>query len=167
MVQLDTLLPILLENADTDHGQAETALNVQDFIEELNNHGIHNDVDLLFAPSSIPLSIDPVLLRDIKDKIANFLSAEGSSGEEVYLQEQASVLGQQWSEAFNSLCSTGVEAVDKLLGGGWGGEVVELLGDKGTGKTWVCLRISRPVFTSIPTCNYADLHLCSWHYILC
>lgn len=136
MVQLETLLPILLEN-DADHAAEANNLNVQDLIEELSNHGIYTDVDLLFAPPTVALSIDASRLSSIKDKIANFLSAEGSPADELYTQTHASLLAGGLYRLVNEPCSVGIEGVDKLLGGGWTGEVVEVLGDKGTGKTWV------------------------------
>lgn len=136
MVQLETLLPILLEN-DADHAAEANNLNVQDLIEELSNHGIYTDVDLLFAPPTVALSVDASRLSSIKDKIANFLSPEGSSADEVYTQSHASAPDGASYTLVNEPCSVGIEGVDKLLGGGWTGEVVEVLGDKGTGKTWV------------------------------
>jgi hypothetical protein len=154
MVQLATLLPILLEgessssqsNNDQGGHAAGLLLSIEALVSELANVGIHSDTDLLFASSKI--SVSPQAARTlktlaVKDKIADFLAAEGSPANELYLREVPSVdpntSAHHNNDSFSS--ATGVQAIDKLLGGGWRGEVVEVVGEHGTGKTFVSVSI--------------------------
>lgn len=130
MVQLKALLPVLLE------GEPDHAVDLPGLLEDLNLHGMYTDADLLFGAA--PTNISSDTWHFLKTKIANFLSAEGSAADEIYQQETAHKADETNTRTHIDACNTGVESVDKLLGGGWTGEVVEILGDRGTGKTWVC-----------------------------
>lgn len=143
MVRLEALLPILLEDDDDHHVDESDLMGMQPLIDELADHGITTDAELLFSATSASLSIAAsrtLEILDVRNKIANFLAAEGSTANDLYSQER----GLTTSSAPllpSDLCSIGVEAVDKLLGGGWSGEIVELLGEAGVGKTWVSLLV--------------------------
>lgn len=145
MVLLETLLPVLLEG-EGDHAGQDKLLGVRPLIDELADHGITTDADLLFVSASAKLSIEAVRTLEalqVRDKIAHFLAAEGSAADELYSQDKATSTQSTIARDNQDLCSTGVEAVDKLLDGGWAGEVVELLGETGTGKTWVSWRFHK------------------------
>lgn len=143
MVRLEALLPILLEDDDDHTASRSDLIGVQPLIDELADHGITTDAELLFLSPSENISIEAARtleVLDIRNKIANFLAAEGSTADDIYRDEEAQI-STSGSSMPDDLCNTGIEAVDKLLGGGWSGEVVELLGEKGVGKTWVRLLI--------------------------
>lgn len=161
MVLLETLLPLLLEDENDHHASQAGLLGVVALVNELADHGITTDADLLFSSSSASLSLEAVRTLEtlgIKHKIANFLAAEGNTADELYAAlHEASAS----SAAHIDVCRTGIESVDKLLGGGWSGEVVEVLGETGTGKTWVsqALAVQENLCAETRSCYVVQLAL--------
>lgn len=121
MVALSALLPLLApEEAD-----------IPALIDTLSEQRIVSDVDLLFHPTALPAELEA-----LRPKIQTFLAAEGRSGDALYAESML--------EERRLLVSTGSALIDtKLLDGGFrGGELIELVGAEGAGKTFVRCCIS-------------------------
>ena len=120
MVALAQLLPLLCSDPEE--------ANIPALLDTLSELHITSDVDLLFFPNRLPDEFEV-----LRGSIQTFLAAEGRPGHALY---QEAILEER-----RLLAVTGSHVIDtKLLDGGFrGGEVVELVGAEGAGKTFVCL----------------------------
>lgn len=123
MVALSVLLPLLLQ-------QQDEAEHLPSLLTLLSSLGVHTDADLLFARQALPPEADA-----LRPKIQSFLASEGRSADALYL----AALDNRQSE---TLARTGCGRLDDtLLDGGFRpGEVVELTGGTGSGKTFLSLQ---------------------------
>lgn len=120
MVLLSVLLPLLASDASAH----------EKLLQECESRGLLHDVDLLFT--SLPLS---AALEAIKPRVGSFLAAEGISGDLLYKATTEAVTQDEKIVPFGVR-----ELDDKLLSGGFQlGEIVEVVGTSGAGKTFVRL----------------------------
>lgn len=107
-----------------------------DLVATLEACGIRTDADILFSgtPIDILQRLPPgvISLADLKRYIAlvaESASARGISGDELYTEE----LQRRHAHDMDITC--GVEELDALVNGFGGGRVLEISGDRGSGKT--------------------------------
>ncbi|OJA11134.1 hypothetical protein AZE42_02359 [Rhizopogon vesiculosus] len=105
-----------------------------------NSCGIRTDTDILFFGSSLDiikkLPLGTVTLSDLEkftQLIAERVSAPGHRGDEIL----AEISGQNER---HSQVSCGVRELDDLVGGFGGSRVIEISGEKGSGKTALALQ---------------------------
>lgn len=122
MVALSVLLPLLLQQQD------ETE-RLPSLLTLLASLGVHTDADLLFARQTLPSAAEA-----LRPKIQSFLASEGRSADALYL---AALDNKQQDR--DAWARTGCARLDDtLLDGGFRpGDVVELTGGTGSGKTFV------------------------------
>ncbi|KAI9567346.1 P-loop containing nucleoside triphosphate hydrolase protein [Boletus coccyginus] len=114
-----------------------------DLVAVLEACGIRTDADILFSgtPIDILQRLPPgvISLADLKPYIAlvaESASARGISGDELYTEE----LQRRHAHDMDITC--GVEELDALVNGFGGGRVLEISGDRGSGKTLLVSQVA-------------------------
>ncbi|KAH9949902.1 P-loop containing nucleoside triphosphate hydrolase protein [Amylocystis lapponica] len=131
----------------------------QTFLAALDANGIKTDGDLLFSasPSDIFKNLPPgtVSLHDFSNLIAHV--AAGAAAPALRGDQYLAMETKRHENIFRDDMASGVPQLDQLVGGFSGPRVVEISGDRGSGKTvWICRTRNRRANSAAPSLQNPD-----------